>query len=185
MRIGKIALIAAVLVFPAWAAPGGNYYDIEANAPGESAPPPDQIRLMLQVLLAGRFQLKLHRNSKELPVYNLVIGKNGPKLKAIPADSPRVVTTPPMWRSSIEQLDSTIARFLDRPLIDKTGLAGAFEYTLNLGQLDLDRAGDPAGFATGVPISTAVQEQLGLKLESTRERVEILVVDHAEKPSEN
>jgi uncharacterized protein (TIGR03435 family) len=171
---------------PDWATGrGSNYYDIEGRAPGDAAPSADQVRLMLQSLLADRFQLKLHHGSKELPVYDLVLGKNAPKLKAIPPDAPAVRPTPPVRRSSIEMLDLLISTGLDRPLIDKTGLAGDFEYTLDLGQLDLDRKADPDGFSVGAFISTAVQEQLGLKLEAAKEQALILVIDHAEKPAAN
>jgi uncharacterized protein (TIGR03435 family) len=170
---------------PGWATESGNRYTVEAKAPGESAPSADQVRLMLQSLLADRFQLKLHRDSKEIPTYDLVIGKNGPKLKPVPSDALSVVPAPPLRRSSIEQLASLISRFLDRPLVDKTGFAGNFEYSMDWGQMDLARAADPDGFSGATTISVAVQEQLGLKLEAAKERAVILVIDHAEKPSEN
>jgi uncharacterized protein (TIGR03435 family) len=166
---------------PKWGGRGGDYYDVEAKAQGDSAPSVDQIRQMLQALLADRFQLQIHREMKELSVYDLVVGKNGPKLREIPPGSTVTVPTPPVRRSSIEQLDSLISNFLDRPLIDKTGLVGTFEYSMDWGQLDLDRvANNPTA-----TIYTAVQEQLELRLESDKERVEFLVIDSVQRPSEN
>jgi uncharacterized protein (TIGR03435 family) len=134
---------------------------------------------MLQSLLADRFQLKLHRDSKDLSIYNLVLGKSGLKVKPAPPDTPAVRPAPPLQRSSIEQLDAMISVGLDRPLIDKTGLAGDLEYPIDWSHLDMTRAADRA------TDSESVEEQLGLKLESTKAQIEILVIDHAEKPSAN
>lgn len=158
--------------------PTGDRYDIEAKAPGDAAPTVEQVRLIFQSLLADRFQLKLHRDLKQLPVYHLVIGKNGSKLKPVPPDAP------PSEGHSMDQLVEALSRGLDRPIIDKTGLSGKFEDTMDWGNLAQARHDDPDGFAMGA-LSAAVQASLGLKLESAKDQVEIIVIDHVEKPSEN
>jgi bla regulator protein blaR1 len=158
--------------------PTGDRYDIEAKAPGDAAPTVEQVRLMFQSLLADRFQLKLHRDSKQLPVYHLVIGKSGSKLKPVPPDAP------PSRGQSIDQLVEALSRGLDRPIIDKTGLSGKFESTMDWGKLTKARLDDPVGYAMGA-LSSAVQENLGLKLEPAKDQIQILVIDHVEKPSEN
>jgi len=158
--------------------PTGDRYDIEAKAPGDAAPTVEQVRLMLQSLLADRFQLKLHRDSKQFPVYHLVIGKSGSKLKPVPPNAS------PSKAHSIDQLVAALSLGLDRPIIDKTGLSGEFEDTMDWSGLSNARLDDPVGFAMGA-LSSAVQEHLGLKLESAKDQVEILVIDHVEKPSEN
>ena len=150
---------------PAWAGDNGDYYSVQAKAPGTAAPSADQVRLMLQSLLADRFQLKLHRDSKEMAVYHLVIMKNGPKLKQIASDAPRIQLPQNTWRTPFKQLTRTLSRQLNRPMIDQTGLTGTFEYRMNWGQIDIARRDDPDGFAPA-DLLTAIQEQLGLKLES-------------------
>jgi hypothetical protein len=161
---------------PSWAQEGGDVYSISAKAEGEATPTSDQVRRMLQTLLAERFQLKLHKEVKDFPVYDLVIGKNGPKLKE--TDKKRPVSRPAM-----EMITGIIANFTDRPVIDKTGLT-AQNYEFNWKQDDLleelKASGKPAP-----SIFKAVEEQLGLKLEPAREPMEALVIDQVERPSEN
>jgi uncharacterized protein (TIGR03435 family) len=158
--------------------PTGDRYDIKAKASGDAALNVEQVRVMFQSLLADRFQLKLHRDSKQLPVYHLVIAKSGSKLKPVPPDAA------PSKGQSIDQLVEALSRGLDRPIVDRTGLSGEFEYTMDWGRLTKARLDDPDGFAMGA-LSSAMQESLGLKLELAKDQVEILVIDHVEKPSEN
>jgi uncharacterized protein (TIGR03435 family) len=171
---------------------GNTMYDILAKADSEGTPTRDEFRQMLQSLLADRFKLRVHREMKEMPVYALVVGRNGPKLKESAPDADvwahmgisgrnNVVTMP---KATMDRLVEQISNaFLDRPVVDKTGLTGTCdirltytpEYKMNSGpEPDLD-----------VSIFTAVQEQLGLRLVQQKADVEILVVDHVEKPSEN
>jgi uncharacterized protein (TIGR03435 family) len=164
---------------PSWASQTGDRYDIEAKASGDTAPNLDQFRLMFQSLLADRFQLKLHRDSKQLPTYDLVIGKRGSRLKPVPPDAP-----PSKGQHSLDHLVEALSQFLDRPVIDKTGLSGNFEYAVPLAQLVRAKSEDPNGFAMGA-VSSVVEESLGLKLESAKDQVQILVIDRVEKPSEN
>jgi bla regulator protein BlaR1 len=166
---------------PSWASQAGDRYDIEAKASGDTAPTVEQFRLMFQSLLADRFRLKLHRDSKQLPAYDLVIGKNGSKLKPIPPDAPLPRSFVPR---SPDQIAWQLSWVLDLPVIDKTGLSGTFEYTLDWGELFKAQREDPYGFATGT-LSSALENNLGLKLTSAKEKVEILVIDHVERPGEN
>lgn len=153
----------------------GDRYDIEARAPGDATPAVEQVRLMFQSLLAERFKLKLHREMKQLPVYQVVIGKGGSKLTPAPLDDSKA--------HSVDELVDAISLDVDRPIIDKTGLAGKFEYTLDWTQLGQARREDPDGYASGA-LSRAL-ERLGLKLEATKDQVEMLIIDHVERPSAN
>ena len=164
-------------------------YDVLANAPGDAAPIQDNLRRMLQALLADRFQLKVHMETKELPTYALVVGRKGPKLKESTADeysqnaSGNRTAHMTFAKATMEQLASNLYFSVGRPVFDKTGLRGFYDFTL-------DWTPDYGGPATssessGVDIFTALQEQLGLKLEPQKADIEMLVIDHAEKPSEN
>lgn len=171
---------------------------------------------MLQALLADRVKLAIHRETKELPIYALVIAKNGPKLKeAKPGDTyPNGIKRPDgIARAGLMRMRggdfvaqglamSTVVRLLSqrlgRPVVDKTSLPGLYDFTLKWTPDESEGAmfkgtegGQPGAGATAPPESsgpslfTAIQEQLGLKLESQKGPVEILVIDHVEKPSEN
>jgi uncharacterized protein (TIGR03435 family) len=179
-------------------------YDIDAKAEGNASP--DQIRLMLQTLIEERFKLTLRREMKEHALYELVVAKTGLKLKESGADcaalaredrsggQPRAQCG--AWFSNDTQLNGTkismsqfvegLSNFLDLPVIDKTGFAQNFDVHL---EWTPDNGGAvPAGLpgdAAGPGIFTAVQEQLGLKLQSAKGPIETLVIDHVEKPSEN
>ncbi len=144
--------------------------------------PHDPIMLMLQTLLTDRFQLAIHRETKEVPIYALVAAKNGPKVQEV-KDKNKIgamSTGRGMLRGQMTMAD--LARYLSsgagRPVIDQTGLAAGFEINL---QWSADNSLD----ASGPSLFTAIQEQLGLKLEPGKGPVEILVIDHAEKPSGN
>jgi bla regulator protein blaR1 len=200
-------------------------YDIEAKV-DESAVDelqklsPDQRNLeqqrMLQVLLADRFKLTLHRETKVLPVYALVIAENGPKLQeSKPGETyPNGFTGPDRGGAgmmkitmdgkmgqlagqgvSVTSLEQALSQRLGRNVLDKTGLRGNYDFTLQWptteglvpgvkgtedGQQRTDSSPSP-----GPTIFTAIQEQLGLKLEFQKVPTEILVIDHAEMPSEN
>src|SRR6266480_44725 len=180
-------------------------YDIEARMNGSVADElrklsPDQRTLkrnrMLQVLLAERFKLSLHRETKELPVYALVIAKGGPKLHEAKHSVMRLgrgeLTS---HEVGIALLARALSRQLGRPVLDKTGLPGYYEFTLHWtpeesqtfigfdGTIIPDNARPPD--SSWPSVFAAVQEQLGLKLESQKGPVEILVIDHVERPSEN
>lgn len=188
---------------PSWVS--SERYDISARAPGElrtrNGAPPDDIgetRRRLQALLAQRFQLKVHRETKELPVYALVVGKSGSKLvegtaSNAPAGIRRECGQMTGTRASMGNLAFYLSRQLERPVLDRTGLPGRYDFQLDWAPdsapcsaaADGAGAGAAANSADGPSIFTALQEKLGLKLESTKGAVEVIVIDHAEKADEN
>jgi uncharacterized protein (TIGR03435 family) len=166
-------------------------FDIEATIP--SGTTRAQADLMLQNLLAERFQLKLHRSTREVPVYALVVAKNGPKLNASvdDPDAPRPRGT--IWSGGRKRFEfnkwtmANLARTLesdaDRPVIDMTGLEGTYDIRLEFAETKPTfGAPDPQA----PELFTALTEQLGLRLESRRGPVVLLVVDGAlRQPTEN
>jgi uncharacterized protein (TIGR03435 family) len=147
----------------------------------------------MQAPLIDRFQHQVHREMREMPVYVLVAGKNGPKFKASdPEADPtqhyslkgrnNFITMPKAGMSDI--VDAVSNAFLDRPVVDKTGLTGTYDiqltYTPNapINRETETELGD-------VNVFQAVEQQLGLELDARKEIVEMLVVDRAEKPSGN
>ncbi len=175
----------------------------------------EQSRLMLQSLLADRFGLKLGHETKELSVYALTVAKNGPKFHQSAApDSQTLGASPPRrgimmnGRGQLTVMDAGLDMFanvlshqLGRIVLDKTGLKSKYDFTLNWtpepgegrmmpgGGPEPGREGPggapPPPAASGPSLFTALQEQLGLKLESQKAPVDILVIEHVEKPSEN
>jgi uncharacterized protein (TIGR03435 family) len=168
-------------------------FDVVANVPPGATR--DQANLMLQNLLADRFQLKLHRSTRELPVYALVVAKNDPKLKES-VDDPNAPrgrgTIGSGARKRFEFDGQTMARFadvlaseVDRPVIDMTGLEGTYDIRLEFAPQSKSAFGSPNPQDTP-ELFTALTEQLGLKLESRKGPVVLLVVDSASRqPTEN
>jgi uncharacterized protein (TIGR03435 family) len=180
-------------------------YDIVAQAPPNvSTESLEWWRPRLQSLLADRFRLALHRETKELPVYELAAAKSGIKIAPLKAGAcivadpqkpkqvrpgeppPRFCNNLRYTRGGIEaigvdmtRLANTLAAILNRTVINKTGFTGIFDLDLEYAPLE-----DTAG-TTRPSIFTALQEQLGLRLESAKGPVEVLVVDHVERPSDN
>jgi uncharacterized protein (TIGR03435 family) len=162
-----------------------DHFDISARAPGDTAPTHDEFRQMIQTMLADRFQVKAHREMKEIPVYALVVGKNGPKLKDPDMNSREGYAMVDNKDFHIVQSHATMQRLADhlsdsadRPVLDKTGLAGLYAYKLDfsLGNSTTD---------SDLPAMSTAVEQLGLRLDPQKAPVEILIIDSAEKPSEN
>jgi uncharacterized protein (TIGR03435 family) len=168
-------------------------YDIVAKAADGAKD--DRLRLMLQSLLKDRFRMTLHRETKELPVYALAIGKNGPKLKESEGEGESSMQPGSHGKMSIvfsrtpvAQLAELLADGLKRPVIDTTGLKGRYDFALDMtAYIPMDSDGKPPkDLQPEDVIFTAVQEQLGLKLEAKKGPIEILVIEHAEKvPTEN
>jgi uncharacterized protein (TIGR03435 family) len=145
----------------------------------------EQMRPKLQTLLADRFQLQLHRETREEPVYSLVVGKNGAKLQPS-KDFHGLGGGKGQFKAngaSMEMLAGALAGQLGRPVIDRTGLAGAFDFKLEWTP-DAAQA-DTAPVDAGPSLFTALEEQLGLKLQSTKGPAEVIVIDRVERPSEN
>lgn len=203
---------------PAWL--DAARFDVSAKA--DRTFQPGELVVAVQSLLADRFRLTTHKETKDLPIYALVLarkdGKLGPQLieskegSCAPHDpqnpppspepgkppvlscggmrmSPREIYTASV---PISQLVPSLARFLGRTVVDKTGLTGKYDITLHwtpddmqLAQLPPDGPRPPTTDSGGPSIFTAIQEQLGLKLESQKGPVEMIVIDRAEKPSEN
>jgi len=169
---------------PGWA--GSAHYDIVAKAEGEGPISNDQGRQMLQTLLAERFQLKLHRETKEVPVYALVIAKGGHKMKESTVDVPHNFIRAgasgiqmDVTRGTMEHLARQLTHSAGRTVIDRTGLQGYYAYKLDW----VPPAGDTGADTPG--LFTALQEQIGLKLEASKGAIQMLVVDSAARPTEN
>jgi uncharacterized protein (TIGR03435 family) len=179
-----------VLGGPSWL--DRDTYDIVAKPEARVAGGKQNLQ-MVQTLLADRFQLKFHRETRELPVYLLVVAKSGPRLHEAENPLHGIAGRPRSIESKgadMQALAATLARRLGYTVIDKTGLTGSYDFTLtfdpNAG-LAMSPGGEslPAAESGDPSIFTALQEQLGLKLESSKGPVEVIVIDRAEKPSEN
>ena len=166
-----------------------SHWDIAAKAQAEGTITKAQLRQMLQTLLADRFQLKIHRETKEVPVFALVVGKNGPKFQASSPDATGGYTVRgtstgmhmEAKKGTMEQLTRQLVFSAGRPVLDRTGLPGYYAFTLDW----ISENATPPPDSNVPAIFTAVQEQLGLKLEPTKGPIEMLVIDHVEKPSGN
>ena len=183
-------------------------FDIAARAPENARP--DELLPMLRALLADRFKLVAHKETKDQPVYALVMarsdGRLGPKLKPSTLDCsirPELGQQNPCGMNTnttntlgsmkgtgktLADLAGALGNFIvNRMVVDRTGMAGAYDFELSWTTDNLQSATNPAGanISDAPSIFTAVQEQLGLKLESQRGPVEFLVIDSVERPSEN
>lgn len=186
---------------PAWM--DSDHYDILALTPGDTRPTHDQQMAMLRSLLADRFQLAFHREPREFSIYALEIAKGGAKLgtglkpsTAPPSTPPQLISTVypdklvlPARNASMTDFVSLLQRaVLDRPVVDRTGLSGRYDFDLTWAPDETQFGGDvpvaPAD-AQNPPFFTAIQQQLGLKLEATRGPIQALVIDRAERPSAN
>lgn len=146
----------------------------------------DALMVMLQSLLAERFKLALHRETRNMQALVLEVARNGPKMEKV--DQGESVTDTSGGNSGVSMvvrsttMDSfagVLARSADLPVVNHTGLEGKFNFRLHWARERTDGAGDAPS------LFTAIQEQLGLRLRSEKTAVEVLVVDHAERPSEN
>jgi uncharacterized protein (TIGR03435 family) len=176
-----------------------DHYDIVAVTPGEVRPTHEEQMSMLRNLLTDRFKLTFHREQKVFSIYELEVAKNGPKLKAStasPDDPPALISTVypqrivlPARNATMGDLVSLMQRaMLDRPVVDKTGLTGRYDFDLEWAPDETQFGGEvpvASADAPGLPLFSAIQQQLGLRLEATRGPVAALVVDKAERPSAN
>jgi len=164
-----------------------------------------EIDRMLQKVLAERCNLRVHHESRELPVYALVLAKGGPKLAAatpgqLPSDLPQSFASMSGgtfrrgrgkvvgWNAPLSGLLVFLQSELGRPVVDETGLAGKFNFTLQWTPETMAADGANGGAApedSGPSIFTALQEQLGLKLIAKKEPQDVLVIDHVEQPTAN
>ena len=175
-------------------------YDVTGQPEAQGQPNERQVRALVRSLLADRFKLEVQRGTKDLPVYALTVGTGGPKLSrndtnpnGLPALFFKGLGTLPALNASMADFAGVMqAAVLDRPVVDKTGLSGRFDFTLRWTPDDSQFRG--MGVRVPAPVDdpnappglfTAIQEQLGLKLESTNAPVEVLVITRVERPSEN
>jgi uncharacterized protein (TIGR03435 family) len=183
---------------PDWLA--SEKYDLSGQPDGDGQPNEKQWKSMLQKLLADRFKLSFHRDKKDLAVYAIVVDKAGQKLTKSEGDPNGLPTlffqalgVLPARNATIGDLASVMQSVvLDRPVVDQANLPGRFDFTLKWTPDESQFAGmgvripPPTGDPAAPPgLFTAIQEQLGLRLESTRAPVEVLVVDRVETPSDN
>ena len=183
---------------PAWIE--SDKYDLTVQPDVDGLPNERQLRSLIQQVLADRFHLTLHRDKKELSAYALILGKDGPKLtrssgdpNGLPGLFFRGLGVLPATNANMDNFaDLLQAAVLDRPVVNKTGLTGRYDFTLKWtpeeGQFASlgARIPPPSGDPDAPPgLFTAIQEQLGLKLDAVKTPVEVLVLDRLEKPSEN
>ncbi|HVY93626.1 MAG TPA: TIGR03435 family protein [Bryobacteraceae bacterium] len=169
---------------PGWMTSDG--FDVNATAGTTKDLDDIELQPYWESLLTGRFGMKYHRESKEMQVYSLTVARSGAKLTAhqggsgtsthISNGKDRVSVT--STGISMANFAALLGRRLDRMVIDKTGLSGNYDITV-------DWAPESSTDTGAASIVTAMQDQLGLKLESGKAQVEIIVIDNLERPSEN
>lgn len=184
---------------------GPSWMDTETwdmNAKAERPSNVEELHVMLQNLLAERFHLQFHRETKELPVYALSVDKGGPKMQPHDAQN----AGEPWMDQAVEQVVRMkmnakfvpmdyfawrLGQVLDRPVIDQTRLKGGYDFDLAYTR-DLPPGIPEGAMINGAPIDTsgpnifaALRQQLGLRLDAQKGPVDIMVIDHAEKPAEN
>jgi uncharacterized protein (TIGR03435 family) len=177
-------------------------FDIQATAEADTGS--EEMQLMVRSLLEDRFRLKAHVESRELPIYDLVVARDAPKIKLAEDQNPptpgttRQIATPGPGSIALtisnpaitlSDLVTLLQQYAGRPIVDKTNLRGLFDVKF---QFSLDAGGPSVGTQLAPPpdpsgpsFFTAVQEQLGLRLAPARGPVEVLVIDSVEKPTDN
>jgi uncharacterized protein (TIGR03435 family) len=172
-------------------------FNIVARAPGDLRPERSEQMRMLRALLLERFGLQFHREQKTFSLYELQVAKDGPKLKAstaAPDEPPQVISTVYPDRITLPARNVTMGDFvammqralLDRPVVDKTGLTGRYDFDLTWAPDETQFQGEAPKVAQDVaspPLFTALPQQLGLRLEATRGPVSALVIDKAQPPT--
>jgi uncharacterized protein (TIGR03435 family) len=179
------------VIGPSWI--DSERYDIVATMPRDSTS--DEVLRMLQGLIAERFHLAFHNESRELPVYALATGKAGHKLKEVEFGRGSSNISPGKLEAhsiGMANLTDMLSRMVERPVIDATGLKGFFDFNLEWTPDDAGAAsrpaesGTPVDSAVGPNLIVALQQQLGLKLEPRKAPLDVMVIDRVEKiPTEN
>lgn len=187
-----------VIGLPEWA--DSDKFDIDGKPDGEGAPNVKQWKIMIQKLLADRFKLTFHKDKKELSVYVLSVSKTGAKMtkndsapNGLPGLFFRGLGNLNVRNALMSDFTGLMqSAVLDRPVVDQTGLTGRFDFTLNWTPDDSQFSGmgakipPPTDSADAPPnLYTAIQEQIGLKLDATKAPADVMVIDHVEKPSAN
>ena len=181
---------------PSWFAT--EKWDIQAKSENDQHDV-NETRLMLQQLLADRFGLRLHRSTEQRPVYVLTVNKGGPKFKASEAtrtDLQASRNSISLRGGTIDRLTAVLATALGRPVVDRTGLVGSYDISVQWDEAPVRDGGfpgtadSPSTPATSVgddrgSIFTAISDQLGLRLEAQRAPVDVIVIDDIKRPSAN
>ena len=191
--------LSQVIGLPAWAGTDG--YEIAARLPQGGDPSDAQLRTMLKNLLQSRFGLAFHTGERELSVYAIGIGKNGPSGIKMTTNTTSGLRMESQGLARVRFQGATMAhlaaqlqlRVLDRPVIDQTGLKDRFDFTLDwkpdefqFPAVPAERRAAAVANSDSLPdLFTAFEEQLGLKLQSTKAPVPVLVIDKVSRPSEN
>jgi uncharacterized protein (TIGR03435 family) len=176
-------------------------YDIAAVPDQEGAPNVQQLRVMVQKLLASRFNLKFHHDQRDLSAYVLTVGKNGQKLTPtqLKGSLPGMGMRPGNTGLTLVMANARLTDFtgflqmivLDRPVVDRTGITGRFDYSVTFTPDDSEFNGHPPKLPqteasdSSPNLFAAIQEQLGLKLDAQKTSVDVIAIDHVEKPSAN
>jgi uncharacterized protein (TIGR03435 family) len=186
---------SAILGGPAWM--DSEHYDVLAKTPGSVKPTPDQQMGMLRELFADRFQLTFHREPKEFSLYAITVAKGGSKLRepTPEPDGPQPLIfslSPegahlPARNATVADMAAVMQRTLfNKPVVDKTGLTGRFDFDLEWLPDETQFGGFRATAESTKPdLFAAIQQQLGLKLDATKGPIEAMVIDKIQRPSEN
>jgi uncharacterized protein (TIGR03435 family) len=168
----------------------GAMFNIAAKAPGDAAPTRAQVRQMIQEMLASRFKMKFHWETRETPVYALTVAKGGIKFRESKVDTEKSgrgtvegrIQTMHRTAATMADLVRDLRIYVDRPVVDKTGLKGDFDYEIG-GTVypRLERNRQPED----VDVVNVIQDVLGLRLEKVQEQMPVLVVEAVEGPGEN
>jgi uncharacterized protein (TIGR03435 family) len=177
-------------------------YDIAAVPEQEGVPNGEQLKTMIKKLLAERFKLKFHNDKKEMLAYVLTVGKGGQKLTPtqLKGPLPGIGMRPGAGGVTLNMINATVGDFtgflqllvLDRPVVDQTGIKGRFDYQCTFAPDDSQFNGHPPQFPpqanateSAPSLFDAIQQQLGLKLDAEKTAVDVIAIDHVEKPSAN
>ena len=175
-------------------------FDVVVQPTLSGRPSTAQMRSIVQQLLADRFKLAFHHDQRELPVYRLIAAKGGPELTPTTKEDEQATNTAAVGiapglmtvrNATLSEFASITQRYvrLDRPIVDHTGISGKYDYKLSwtpdFSQFDGNPPGPAKTDENAPSLYTAIQEQLGLKLEAVKELADVIVIDHVERPSEN
>jgi uncharacterized protein (TIGR03435 family) len=177
-----------------------NWYDIDAKV--EGSPSDEEIRLMFQSLLEDRFKLKVHHETREMEVYKLVVAKNGPKLKSTAGEDYKTtiegrpltvrkgIVRISMWKEGAHligksvttaQLAGALIGNMGGPVVDATNIEGTFDFDVLFAPANWP----PDSEFNPPTLLAALRDELGLTLEKGKAQIDVLVVDHLEKPTPN
>jgi uncharacterized protein (TIGR03435 family) len=175
---------------PAWTS--AEHFDVDGVPDAEGEPSLKQLQVMMKKFLADRFQLRFHHEQRELEVYALCVAKGGPKITASKSDPNAlgdenanhhgIIATMKVTNMSMADFVMILEFSMDKPVVDQTGLAGkwdfAWRWATDESHVSTDANAPPGMF-------TAIQEQLGLKLEAVKGPADVFVIDHVERSSPN